>query len=73
MSKYRTPRLPSDIQAELSGLDWRWEIGAKHWKLMASNQLIAIWPRGSGGRQMTNGRPNQNMRAQIRRFRRNAA
>lgn len=68
--KYREPRLPSDLRAELDGLDWKWVIGSKHWKLMVDGQLVAIWPRGSGGKQMSNARPTANIRAQIRRFRR---
>lgn len=73
MSAYREPRLPLDIRHELRGLNWRWVIGAKHWKLLVDGHLIAIWPRGAGGKQMTNGRPNANIRAQIRRYRRDKA
>ena len=71
--KYREPRLPTDIRSELDGLDWRWEIGTKHWKLVIDGELVAVWPRGTGGKQMSNGRPNHNIRAQIRRYRRSSA
>jgi hypothetical protein len=51
-------------------MDWNWVMGSKHWKLLISGHLVAIWPRGAGGRQTTDRRPNSNIRAQIRRFRR---
>ena len=71
--RYREPRLPHDIRTELEGTNWQWVIGSKHWKLMVDGHLVAIWPRGSTARQMTDGRPNINIRAQIRRFRRKQA
>jgi hypothetical protein len=48
-------------------------MGSKHWKLMIDGCLVAIWPRGAGGRQTTDRRPNSNIRAQIRRHRREKA
>ena len=71
--RYREPRLPSDIETELQGMDWHWVMGSKHWKLMIGGHLVGIWPRGAGGRQTTDRRPNSNIRAQIRRFRREKA
>jgi len=54
-------------------LDWHWELGTKHWKLMVGSRLIAIFPRGSTSKQTADGRPMINVRAQIRRFRREQA
>jgi len=69
----RLPRIPLDIRHELDGLDWHWELGTKHWKLMVGSRLIAIFPRGSTSKQTADGRPMINVRAQIRRFRREQA
>jgi hypothetical protein len=54
-------------------MDWTWIKGSKHWKLMVNGHLVAIWPQGSTARQTTDRRPNSNIRAQIRRFRRKIA
>jgi hypothetical protein len=62
-----------DIRNELDGLDWHWELGSKHWKLMVDGRLVAILPRGSAAKQTSDGRPLINVRAQIRRFRRQQA
>jgi hypothetical protein len=46
MSKKHGPKLPSILLDELSGLDWRVTLGAKHHKIMIGQNLVGIWPRG---------------------------
>jgi hypothetical protein len=32
--------------SELTGVDWRWELGGKHWKLMVNGRQVLVWPKG---------------------------
>lgn len=64
----REPRLPPVLRSELAGVDWHWECGTKHWKLMVNGQLAGIWPKGKKGLNTYDLRPVTNTRAQIRRI-----
>jgi hypothetical protein len=47
MSRKHGPKLPRILTDELAGLDWRLQLGSKHWKIMIGQNLVGIWPRGT--------------------------
>lgn len=47
MASRHGPRLPAIITDELRDTDWHYEPGAKHWKIMVGNAMVAVWPRGT--------------------------
>jgi hypothetical protein len=34
----------------LSGADWHWINGSKHWKLIVNGRMVGVWPKGAKGR-----------------------
>jgi hypothetical protein len=71
----KAPRLPIVIRAMLSGADWHWINGSKHWKLIVNGRMVGIWPKGLKGRTLDGDqRGIRNARSQIRNaMRRNVA
>jgi len=59
------PRLPRLLEDELAGIDYRWEMGGKHYKLFIGDRMVAIVPKG--GFNTSGIRKIINTRAQIRR------
>lgn len=70
MSQHRPPRLPQAVLAELQGLDWKIERGAKHWLLIiGGRQVLVFGQRGLGPASGDYG-STQNFVSAIRRFKR---
>lgn len=59
----------------LSGADWRWINGSKHWKLIVNGRMVGIWPKGLKGRTLGGDKHRlRNAQSQIRNaMRRNVA
>jgi len=67
MTNPRPPRLPLSIRAELEGLPWSLQRGSRHWRLMIGGTQVAVFSNDTATGDF---RSTQNMRAYIRRYKR---
>ena len=45
MTNPHPPRLPPRVERALTGANWSWQLGRRHWQIRIDNHLVAIWPR----------------------------
>jgi len=46
MSKFKPPRVSPEIEQALEGLDWYWDTGKKHWKIMVGFDVLSVVSNG---------------------------
>jgi hypothetical protein len=46
MSKFKPPKVGPEIEQALEGLDWYWENGKRHWKIMVGLDMLSVVSHG---------------------------
>jgi len=46
MSKFKPPRISKETEQALEGLEWHWENGKNHWKIMVGFDMLSVVSNG---------------------------